>query len=117
MENLTAFVRERSRRNEAERTSLDFGQRVSRCAYLLWSDAGQPEGRDEEFWANAVTQDALGEPPATDVAAVLAVINRRRGQEGANAWLLDLSVRPRTFRVVRVGWHRGLEPIDSAVIR
>jgi hypothetical protein len=34
MENLAAFVRERSRRNEAERTSQDLEQRISRRAYL-----------------------------------------------------------------------------------
>ena len=33
MENLTAFVRERSRRNEAERTSQDLEQRISHRAY------------------------------------------------------------------------------------
>jgi hypothetical protein len=53
MENLTAFVRERSRRNEAERTSLDLEQRVSRRAYFLWLEASQPEGRAEKFWADA----------------------------------------------------------------
>lgn len=36
MENLTAFVRERSRRNEADRTSQDFEQRISKRAYFLW---------------------------------------------------------------------------------
>ena len=45
MENLTAFVRERSRRNEAERTSQDLEQRVSRRAYFLWRRlAGQTGG-------------------------------------------------------------------------
>jgi hypothetical protein len=34
MENLPAFVRERSRRNEAERTSRDLEQRLSCRAYL-----------------------------------------------------------------------------------
>ena len=51
MENLTAFVRERSRRNEAERTSQDLEQRVSRRAYFLWLEAGRPDGRAEDFWA------------------------------------------------------------------
>jgi hypothetical protein len=69
MENLTAFVRERSRRNEVERTSQDFEQRVSRRAYFLWWEAGQPDGRAGDFWAEAVTQDQSGEPPATDIAA------------------------------------------------
>jgi uncharacterized protein YjbI with pentapeptide repeats len=95
MENLTAFVRERSRRNEAERTALDFEQRVSRRAYFLWRDAGRPDGRTEDFWADAVRQDESGEPPAADIVAVLTVIHRRsdrsRKREGTNYWRLDLS--------------------------
>jgi hypothetical protein len=39
MENLAAFVRERSRRNEAERTALNLEQRVSRRAYFMWQEA------------------------------------------------------------------------------
>ena len=77
MESLTAFVRERSRRNEAKRTSQDFEHRVSRRAYLIWRAAGRPDGRAEEFWAEAVKQDEFGEPPATDIAAVLTVLKRR----------------------------------------
>ena len=80
MENLTAFVRERSRRNEAERTSLDLEQRVSRRAYFLWLEAGRPDARAEEFWATAARQEELGGPPATDIAAVLTVIRRRSEQ-------------------------------------
>jgi len=83
MENLAAFVRERSRRNEAERTALDLEQRVSRRAYFLWREAGRLDERGEEFWAEAVTREELGEPPAADVAAVLTAITRRseRGRE------------------------------------
>ena len=44
MENLTAFVRERSRRNEAERTSQDLEQRVSRRAYFSMGE-GWPARR------------------------------------------------------------------------
>jgi hypothetical protein len=95
MENLTAFVRERSRRNEAERTSEDVEQRVSRRAYILWREAGRPDGRSEEFWAEAVRQHELGKPPATDIDAVLTVIKRRneqsRKREDINGWRLDLS--------------------------
>ena len=94
MENLTAFVRERSRRNEAERTSQDLEQRISRRAYFLWVEAGQPDGRAEEFWAEAAEQEEFGEP-ATDIAAVLTVIKRRseqsREREGSNDWRLDLN--------------------------
>jgi Protein of unknown function (DUF2934) len=96
MENLTAFVRERSRRNEAERNALDFEQRVSRRAYFLWQEAGRPDGRGEDFWTEAIKQDQFGEPPATDIAAVLTVIARRskrnRERERANAWHLDLKL-------------------------
>jgi hypothetical protein len=93
MENLTAFVRERSRPNEAERNSQDLEQRVSRRAYFLWQEAGRPDGRAEDFWADAAAQEEFGEP-ATDVAAVLTVIMRRskqsRERESVNYWVLDL---------------------------
>jgi uncharacterized protein YjbI with pentapeptide repeats len=95
MENLTAFVRERSRRNEAERTSQNFEQRVWHRAYFLWREAGQPDGWADELWAAAAKQDAVGDPPATDIAAVLTVIKRRskqsRKREASNDWRLDLS--------------------------
>jgi len=95
MENLTAFVRERSRRTEVERNSQDFDQRVSRRAYFMWQKAGRPDGRAEGFWADAVKQEEFGEPPATDIAAVLTVIKRRtersRRRESTNNWFLDLS--------------------------
>ncbi len=85
MENLTAFVRERSRRNE---------QRVARRAYFLWEAAGWPDGRADDFWTTAAREEDLGEP-AADIAAVLTVIKRRSEQsrelEGANDWRFDLS--------------------------
>jgi hypothetical protein len=68
MENLTAFVRERTRRTE---------RRVSACAYLLWEIAGRPDGRDKEFWDKAVAQETNGSQVAADIAAVLEVIKRR----------------------------------------
>ena len=40
MENLTAFVRERTRRLEGARISHDFNQRVSQRAYFLWMGCG-----------------------------------------------------------------------------
>ena len=93
METLTAFVRERTRRAEAERTSKPFEERVEIRAYFLWENAGKPEGRSEEFRAQAVELEKLGEPPPTDVAAVLTVINRRSKRslerEHANEWHLD----------------------------
>jgi hypothetical protein len=97
IETLTAFVRERSRYNEAERTSLDFEQRVSRRAYNLWQEAGQPEGerRARELWDQASALEKLGESPATDIATVLTVIGRRdersRESERAKGWRLDFS--------------------------
>jgi uncharacterized protein YjbI with pentapeptide repeats len=94
MENLTAFVRERSRRNEAERTSQDLEQRVSRRAYFLWEGAGRPNGQADGFWTAAAKAEDLGEPVA-DIAAVLTVIKRRteqsREREGANDWHLDFN--------------------------
>ncbi|HZC95267.1 MAG TPA: pentapeptide repeat-containing protein [Bradyrhizobium sp.] len=75
MENLTAFVRERTQHTEAERTAkLD--QRVAEHAYFLWENAGRPEGSEE--FRGAVEREKYGEPPGPDVAAVLTVIVRRR---------------------------------------
>ena len=95
MENLTAFVRERSRRNEAERTSRTSsnGYRAApiSCGRRL---AGQTGGL-MTFGLTAAREEELGEPPATDIAAVLTVIKRRseqsREREGANDWRFDLS--------------------------
>jgi hypothetical protein len=93
MENLTAFVRERSRRNEAERTSQDLEQRISRRAYFLWLEAGRPDGQGEEFWAEAAKQEEPGEP-AADITAALTVIGRRseqnREREVVNDWHFEL---------------------------
>jgi hypothetical protein len=77
MENLTAFVRERTRRTEAERTVQPFEQRVAQGAYFLWLEAGKPEGQADEFWVQAAEQERYGNSPAADIAAVLSVIKRR----------------------------------------
>ena len=77
MENLTAFVRERTQRAEADRRAKPLHQRVAEIAHSLWEEAGKPEGRSEEFWHAAVNRETSGEPPATDIAAVLTVIKRR----------------------------------------
>ncbi|MBS0641266.1 MAG: pentapeptide repeat-containing protein [Proteobacteria bacterium] len=94
MENLTAFVRERSRRNEADRIAEDAEQRIARRAYFLWQEAGRPDNRAENFWIEATKEEEIGGKPATDIAAVLAVISRRsaqnRAREYANSWSLDL---------------------------
>src|SRR5690242_10515372 len=48
-ETLTAFVRERTQRTEADRTARPLNQRIAAIAYSLWEKAGEPEGRNEEF--------------------------------------------------------------------
>src|SRR6202043_345896 len=64
--------------------------------------SGLPDGRPcqhfcscYEFWAKAIGQEELGEPPATDIAAALTVITRRTGRsrerEEFGASPLDLS--------------------------
>jgi uncharacterized protein YjbI with pentapeptide repeats len=91
MENLAAFLREHSRRPEAERT-----ERISQRAYFLWVEAGRPEGSADFFWAKAVEwdEDEFEERPPTDIAAILTVLTRRgerdRKRESANDWRLDL---------------------------
>jgi uncharacterized protein YjbI with pentapeptide repeats len=77
IENLTAFVRERTGRAEAERNSRPFEKRVELRAYLLWERASRPQGRAEEFWEMANRLEKWGEPPAADIAAVLTIIKRR----------------------------------------
>ena len=81
MENLTAFVRERTQRTEAERMARPREQRVREHAYRLWEQAGSPDGHEDEFWARAVALENYGEPPTTDIAAVLTVIKRRRAED------------------------------------
>ena len=70
METLTAFVRERTRRERP------LERRKAERAHRLWEDAGKPEGRSEEFWRTAVRLETFGKP-ATDIATVLTVIGRR----------------------------------------
>jgi uncharacterized protein YjbI with pentapeptide repeats len=77
MENLTAFVRERTQRTEAEWPLMARDQRISARAYLLWEKAGRPEGRSEEFWREAARLEKDLERPATDIATVMTVISRR----------------------------------------
>jgi hypothetical protein len=68
MENLTAFVRERTQRTEAERLAERLtkprDQRIAEHAYELWEIAGR-------------LQEMYGKPPATDIEAVLTVVHRR----------------------------------------
>jgi uncharacterized protein YjbI with pentapeptide repeats len=94
MENLTAFVRERSRRNEAERTSQDADQRIRNRAYDLWQKAGRPHGFAERFWNLADRHERFA-GPAADILAVLMVIGRRsdaeKTREGMNGWQFDFT--------------------------
>jgi uncharacterized protein YjbI with pentapeptide repeats len=84
MENLTAFVRERTQRTEAEQTAKPREKRIAECAYLLWEKAGRPEGRSEEFWREAADRpEVYEEPPPTDIEAVLTVIRRRSEEHRA----------------------------------
>jgi uncharacterized protein YjbI with pentapeptide repeats len=87
MEVLTAFVRERMR-------YTTIMARLSERAYFLWLQAGRPEGRSEEFWAEAVRLERLEQTP-TDIAAILTVIKRRsdenRQREEDKGWRFDLS--------------------------
>jgi uncharacterized protein YjbI with pentapeptide repeats len=93
METLTAFVRERSQRNERERTAISLQERISKRAYFLWEEKGRRQGSD--FTQTAEALEKLGDPPATDITAALTVIRRRseqsRDREISNKWILDLS--------------------------
>ena len=86
MEVLTAFVRERMRY-----TIIEAGLRDR--AYLLWEQAGGPEGRTEEFWFEAVRLERRDQP-LTDIFAILTVIGRRSAEnqlrEEDRGWRLDL---------------------------
>jgi hypothetical protein len=90
MENLTAFVRERTK---AEWTAKPFYQRVAEHAYLLWETAGRPDGHSDWFWSAAIEKETLGDPPATNIAAVVTVIKRRseadRAREARDERVLD----------------------------
>jgi uncharacterized protein YjbI with pentapeptide repeats len=92
VENLTAFVRERTR-SEAELLAKSLEQRLKVIAHSLWEKDGKPEGRSDEFWSEAKQREARIEPLATDVAAVLTVINRRkkadRNRESRDERVLD----------------------------
>jgi Protein of unknown function (DUF2934)/Pentapeptide repeats (8 copies) len=91
MENLTAFVRERSRRNERERNSEDLERRIAMRAYFNWLEAGRPDGQAENIWNRShMLETTYGEPPAGDIDAVLGLITRRskrnQEREKANNW-------------------------------
>ena len=82
MENLTAFVRERTQRTEADAACKPLNQRIEgRSLTGCGRKLDEPEGRSEEFWREAVEQEPP-ETPATDIAAVLTVIKRRSETTG-----------------------------------
>lgn len=95
MENLTAFVRERTRQTEEERLAEPLDQRLAKTAYSLWERHGRPEGNSEAFWAAAVREEPYwgSKPPTTHVATVLTVIKRRsvddRAREARDNRVLD----------------------------
>jgi hypothetical protein len=94
METLTAFVREQTR-PEAERLAKRREERIEESAYMLWKNAGSPEGRSGEFRGEAVEQEVQKErPPTTDIAAVLEVIRRRPeagvAREKQRGWRFNL---------------------------
>ena len=76
MENLSAFVRKRSRRNEAERTSQNLEQRISRRAYFLWQEAGRPDGRADDF----------GRPPPRNRLSASVTAGRNAGPMRLRRW-------------------------------
>jgi hypothetical protein len=114
METLTAFVRERTQRTEAERLAKPIDERIKALADSLWENAGRPEGRREECWAAAVAQEKYGEPPAADVAAVLTVIKRRSADRRELESALDF--RGAVLRHANLGW-RGSIYEEALVIR
>jgi len=73
MEVLAAFVRDHMR-------YTTIIARLSERAYFLWLQAGRPEGRSEELWAEAVRLERLEETP-TDIAAIFTVIKRRSAED------------------------------------
>jgi hypothetical protein len=44
----------------AKKDKTDMDERVRVRAYHLWEEAGQPHGRDAEFWARAMEMEAPG---------------------------------------------------------
>jgi hypothetical protein len=66
---------------------------VRRRAYELWEQAGQPEGRSEEFWFEAIAElegksptfeervEALG-PPIVEPPGFCRPVRRSRGHAG-----------------------------------
>ena len=95
MENLAAFVRERSKRVWAEMSLQDAEENITKRAYRFWEEAGQPEGRGNEFWDKACEKEKARRPPEADIAAALMVIKRRsvkdQKREEANGWRFDLN--------------------------
>jgi len=47
--------------------------KIRQRAYQLWTDAGQPEGREQEFWYDAERE--LSEEDEVEVRAEASVIN------------------------------------------
>jgi hypothetical protein len=61
----------------------DDDHRVRALAHRLWDEAGQPHGRDEEFWHAAVARLA-GAPPAAATAPAPAAAKPAPGKPARN---------------------------------
>jgi hypothetical protein len=96
----------------------DIEEAIRRRAYELWDQAGQPEGRSEEFWFAAIAElegrpptleervEALGppfeEPPALAVQHGIPVgmPGERIVEQGVDDERLEDLLMPRAFRRV-----------------
>jgi uncharacterized protein YjbI with pentapeptide repeats len=117
MENLAAFIRERSQRNERERLYVDWEERVRKRAYFLWLAADKPEGQSEQHSAEALRLEKQGERPAADIAAALTVILRRselnREREDTNAWHFNLTDAVLRRAALRAGHFKNVTLVDA----
>ncbi|MET0440064.1 MAG: DUF2934 domain-containing protein [Devosia sp.] len=48
--------------NTEKFVDLDFEQRVRQTAYHLWENDGRPDGREKEYWFQALEQLLAGRP-------------------------------------------------------
>ena len=95
-ENLTTFIRERSRRAALEEVEPPADRRIARRAYFLWIDAGRPEGQADDFWNMAFEAEKYRTLRRADIDTAMTIIARRseenRRREKNNVWVIDLSL-------------------------
>ena len=73
--------------SETDNDSRD--ERVRRRAYELWEQAGKPEGRNDEFWHNALAEishtggkeDASSQNASTSTEANSSTLSKIRSKE------------------------------------